>query len=67
MGVRLLFSATSILCFYTINTKWKLVNTYLAYPPDKTTDIAILYLSDIYGIPLINNRLYAWAMADFLY
>ncbi|PMD34388.1 alpha/beta-hydrolase, partial [Hyaloscypha variabilis F] len=30
---------------------------YLSYPPDNKTDTTILYLTDIYGIPLVNNRL----------
>lgn len=37
--------------------KEKTVNTYLSYPPSKQTDVAILYLTDIFGIPMVNNRL----------
>ncbi|QDS72908.1 hypothetical protein FKW77_007833 [Venturia effusa] len=33
------------------------INTYLSYPASKKTDIAILYLTDIFGLPLVNNRL----------
>ena len=33
------------------------VNTYLAYPPDKKTEHAILYLTDVFGLPLVNNKL----------
>ncbi|KAL5314397.1 hypothetical protein ACEPPN_018823 [Leptodophora sp. 'Broadleaf-Isolate-01'] len=41
------------------------INTYLAYPPGKSkkTDIAILYLTDIFGVTLINNRLLADSLA----
>lgn len=39
-----------------------LESLYLAYPPHhgKTnkTDTAILYLTDIFGVQLVNNRLY---------
>jgi hypothetical protein len=42
---------------WTLTGKQLTVNTYLAYPPDNKTDNAILYLTDIYGIPLVNNRL----------
>ncbi|CZT42050.1 related to dienelactone hydrolase family protein [Rhynchosporium secalis] len=43
-------------------------NTYLAYPPgkpknEKKTDIAILYLTDIFGTQLVNNRLLADSLA----
>lgn len=31
---------------------------YLAYPHNKKTNIAILYLTDIFGNALVNNRLY---------
>lgn len=42
------------------------VNTYLAYPPGRpknSTDVAILYLTDIFGLPLINNLLLADSFA----
>ncbi|OWO99356.1 hypothetical protein B2J93_8753 [Marssonina coronariae] len=42
------------------------INTYLAYPPRKSennTDVAILYLSDIFGVQLVNNRLLADSFA----
>ncbi|KAH7336703.1 dienelactone hydrolase family-domain-containing protein [Rhexocercosporidium sp. MPI-PUGE-AT-0058] len=41
------------------------INTYLAYPPGKPkkTDIAILYLTDIFGVNLVNNRLLADSLA----
>ncbi|PBP17662.1 dienelactone hydrolase [Diplocarpon rosae] len=47
------------------------LNTYLAYPPHQSknnTDVAILYLSDIFGVQLINNRLLAdsFARAGYL-
>ena len=35
-----------------------IVKTYLSYPPDKSTDVAILYLPDAFGHELVNNRLY---------
>lgn len=36
-----------------------LVNTYITYPKGhKKNDTAILYLSDIFGLPLINNLLF---------
>lgn len=45
-----------------------LVETYLSYPPGKKgkkkTDIAILYLSDIFGLPLVNNKLLADSLAN---
>jgi dienelactone hydrolase len=31
---------------------------YVAYPPDKKTDNAILYLSDVFGLPLVQNKLW---------
>ena len=41
---------------------WKLMSSpetyYLAYPSNRKTDIAILYLTDIFGNALVNNRLY---------
>jgi dienelactone hydrolase len=39
------------------------VNTYLSYPPSKQTDVAILYLTDIFGLPLVNNRLLGDSLA----
>ncbi|KAK0100205.1 hypothetical protein ONS95_008544 [Cadophora gregata] len=39
------------------------INTYLAYPKSKKTDIAILYLTDIFGVQLVNNRLLADSLA----
>jgi hypothetical protein len=39
------------------NTDEVAVNTYLAYPPRKKTDTAILYLTDVFGVTLVNNRL----------
>jgi len=39
------------------------ISTYLAYPKDKKTDIGILYLSDIFGVSLINNQLLADSFA----
>ncbi|KAG9241759.1 dienelactone hydrolase, partial [Calycina marina] len=39
------------------------VNTYFAYPKDKKTDVAILMLSDIFGLPLVNNPLMADTLA----
>lgn len=35
------------------------VSTYIATPASKKTDVAILYLTDIFGTVLVNNRLYA--------
>ncbi|KAJ5047072.1 uncharacterized protein L3040_002915 [Drepanopeziza brunnea f. sp. 'multigermtubi'] len=45
------------------------VNTYLSYPPGKpsqqnsSAEVAILYLTDIFGVELINNRLLADRLA----
>ncbi|TID27719.1 dienelactone hydrolase family protein [Venturia nashicola] len=39
------------------------INTYLSYPPSKKTDVAILYLTDIFGLPLVNNRLLGDSLA----
>lgn len=33
------------------------VQAYVAQSADKKTDTAILYLSDIFGLPLVNNKL----------
>ena len=43
-----------ILC---INANEEIVSTYLAYPKHKKTENAILYLTDIFGVQLINNQL----------
>ncbi|KAL3426366.1 dienelactone hydrolase [Phlyctema vagabunda] len=44
------------------------VNLYLAYPPKKKPEVAILYLTDIFGVQLVNNRLLAdsFALAGYL-
>jgi len=46
------------------------VSTYFAYPPgkkEKTSDVAILYLTDIFGVQLVNNRLAdSFALAGYL-
>ncbi|KAE9969594.1 hypothetical protein EG327_010560 [Venturia inaequalis] len=39
------------------------INTYLSYPSSKKTDIAVLYLTDIFGLPLVNNRLLGDSLA----
>jgi dienelactone hydrolase len=35
------------------------VSSYIARPSTEKTDTAILYLTDIFGLPLVNNKLYA--------
>lgn len=44
------------------------VQAYVAQSADKKTDTAILYLSDIFGLPLVNNKLLAdsFAKAGYL-
>lgn len=40
------------------NANAEIVNTYITYPKGhKKNDTAILYLTDIFGLPLINNLL----------
>ncbi|KAF2429057.1 alpha/beta-hydrolase [Tothia fuscella] len=39
------------------------VSLYIAEPPNKQTDVAILYLTDIFGVQLVNNRLLGDSMA----
>lgn len=39
------------------------VNTYLSYPSSKKTEVAILYLTDVFGLPLVNNRLLGDSLA----
>ncbi|CAG8976670.1 hypothetical protein HYALB_00012062 [Hymenoscyphus albidus] len=44
------------------------VNTYIAYPPgpveSRSNATAILYLTDIFGLPLVNNRLLGDSLAQ---
>jgi hypothetical protein len=35
-----------------------LVDMYITYPPGKKTENAILFMTDVYGLKLVQNRLY---------
>lgn len=51
--------STALLVSIFVGANEPEVSTYLAKAPKKSnaTDVAILYLTDIFGVQLVNNRL----------